>query len=352
MQGNDTSDNKIKRLYFNKLSLVLGWVCVGVGVVFAVALDSSYRRIGDTTLLGETLTIWPPLVWLPPLIAVFSLGVFTRTWRAFHYAAASILLVCLNEDMEGLFAAKPSMERKVGKRIATWNIAGRTDWPQLLEELEPWKPDIVFLQETPDGNATLTTESLSGFWKGFDWVDQGDCGILSRYPLTHLPSTKIGPWDKPALAATVIPEIGSTTRSVLLCNVRMMLPAAATSPDRWFDDPAYMRSAHEARVLQYKNLADLLSSTTSLLENDNVILGGDFNVRGGSKSLTPLIEGGLRDVWPESGGGWGATVLADFPMARIDQLWVSREWLPIQSRTVVLEVSDHRMVILDMLPKQ
>lgn len=351
MQGNKTSDNRHTKPFLNKLILALGWVFVVAGVVFAVALNSSYRRIGDTTLLGETLTIWPPLVWLPPLMAVFSLGVFTRSWRAFQLAAASILLVCSNEDMEGLFTAKPSMERKVGTRIATWNIAGRTDWPQLLDELKPWKPDIVFLQETPDGNALLTTESVSGFWKGFDWVDQGDCGILSRYPLTHLPSTKIGPWDKPALAATVIPEVGSTTRSVLLCNVRMMLPAAATSPDRWFADPAYMRTAHEARVLQYKKLAELLATTTLQLEIDDVVLGGDFNVRGGSKSLAPLIEGDLRDVWPESGGGWGATVLADFPMARIDQLWVSAQWLPMQSRTVVGEASDHRMVILDLLPK-
>ncbi len=342
-----------KKTIADNLSNFFRWIGrVAAGAVFVIALFLIYvyASIGDLTVFGETITIRPPLVWMAPLMTLFVFIIFSRSWRVVAVAGSSIVALMLwTEDWDSLKTAKPTMERKVGTRIVTWNIAGRTDWPQLLEELKPWKPDIVFLQETPDGNASLTTESLSGFWKGFDWMDQGDCGILSRYPLTHLSSPKIGPWDKPAMATAVIPKIDLTTRTVLLCNVRLMLPAAATSPDRWFDDPVYMQNAHETRIQQYKNLAELLSTTSLTLETEAVLLGGDFNCRGGSKSLIPLETAGLRDVWPVSGGGWGATVLADFPMARIDHIWVSNKWLPMHSRTAVGSVSDHRMVISDLV---
>jgi len=236
------------------------------------------------------------------------------------------------------------LDKKQGVRLITWNVAGRTDVTQMLAELSELQPDILFFQESPGSNDLLSSASLSGYWEGYQWLDGGDCGILSRYQLRPLMSESIGPWDKPAMASAAVPTADGSTQTLLLCNVRLMLPLLTTDAVGWFTDGTKRTSAHKERVSQYLKIAKLIQNSDRY---DGVILGGDFNVRGGSASLRPLRQSGLKDVWKRAGRGWSGTVLADFPMARIDQVWMNDGIVTYLAQTNQGRVSDHRMVVVD-----
>lgn len=79
-----------------------------------------------------------------------------------------------------------------------------------------------------------------------------------------------------------------------------------------------------------------------------MVLAGDFNTPARSRSLAP-IRAMLDDVWLVSGRGWGATMTADFPVARIDQVWVEPARLrPLAAWVHHATGSDHRMVVADV----
>jgi vancomycin resistance protein VanJ len=79
-----------------------------------------------------------------------------------------------------------------------------------------------------------------------------------------------------------------------------------------------------------------------------LIVGGDFNAPAGDRIYRALPPR-LRSTFRDGGKGWGNTVLNDFPIARIDQIWASDHF---RTATVVARKtvnSDHRMVICDLL---
>jgi endonuclease/exonuclease/phosphatase (EEP) superfamily protein YafD len=255
-----------------------------------------------------------------------------------------MLLLFLEDDVRSLLYWSQTWHRKTGLRVVTWNIAGQSDWNSVLGSMEPWKPDIVFLQETPDGDSSITTGTLSGYWKGYYWWDQGDCGILCRYPITSLPSGKVGPWDKPALALADVSRIeGLSTKTIMLSSVRLMMPVNAIYPGVV---PGV--KDHEIRMAQYTALATLLMEQQQKHGADAIIVGGDFNVRGNSDSLRPLWNAGLSDVWNTSGRGWGGTILSDFPVARIDHIYTNGLKGSTQSAAVAGKGSDHRLVVSEI----
>ncbi len=325
-------------------SKAVGWAFAWAGAATCLLLCGLYIFQGDTTPLGEAFTTAPPIAWLAPLALFLIPILLARSWRAFTIFGFCLLMLVALDDWQSLFRRIPAMERKFGTRVVTWNTAGNSDWQSVLADLEGLRADIVFLQETPDGNASLTTESLTGYWHGFSWWDQGDCGILSRYPLAPFQSERIGPWDKPALATVEIPSLGDTTSTtVLVSSVRLMMPVNVTQPGK-----IPVIKDHESRIKQYSALATLLKTSKHTTGAGAIIIGGDFNVRGKSASLSTLNDAGLEDAWNDAGGGWGGTILTDFPVARIDQIWTSTELRPLIARTAEGRGSDHRLVVCDL----
>lgn len=198
--------------------------------------------------------------------------------------------------------------------------------------------DICLFQETPDGGGSIQPDDLTGEWAAAFWLDVGDCGILSKHPLRELPSRQVGPWSAPQVVEVDLPG----DQIMVLINVRLMLPSLVLNP--WTRDGfELLATANHERTKQFQNLAKLVRelevSTTAPL-----VLGGDFNTRGGSKLLSPLKSAGLRDLWQGSGRGWGRTMTRDFPVARIDQLWGSRGVQAVELWSECGPISDHRLV--------
>ncbi|MGK0187875.1 MAG: endonuclease/exonuclease/phosphatase (EEP) superfamily protein YafD, partial [Verrucomicrobiales bacterium] len=79
--------------------------------------------------------------------------------------------------------------------------------------------------------------------------------------------------------------------------------------------------------------------------------GGDFNSPAGDRVYFSL-RGNFTDSFYAVGTGWGNTVMNRYPVHRIDQIWASSDALvPVRSRAVPTEHSDHRMVVSDYVWK-
>jgi endonuclease/exonuclease/phosphatase (EEP) superfamily protein YafD len=309
-------------------------------------LTLAYRVLGDTTLLGECLTVWPPALWCAVLAPRLAL-VAWRGRRRETAAAAGVMAAFLAATTEwrsllprprSPLRERFDRARRSGDpralRVVSWNVAGRLP----LDDLAPLEPDLVLVQEAPLGDV-----SLEGAWSRYRWATSFDPAALSRHPVRVLPSRRVGPWQEPQLVALEPPG----APPLLVANVRLVLPSfvIAVAAGEW---PWRLAGAHAERLAQYRLLAELIAETTRREGLRHALLCGDFNTPGGALSLRPLAAAGLRDVWPQAGRGWGATMTAELPVSRIDQCWTSASLAPA-SASVRSGRSDHRMLVLDLL---
>lgn len=306
-----------------------------------LVLFVAYAWPGDATPLGEWLTIWPPMLWTFALVPLTLFLATRRMWRlAVGTLAATLLFVLAHEEWRSLlrFGATPLAD----VRLLTWNVAGHDmNDPKFLAILERHRPDIVFVQESPGGAKSFAAGEVGGYFDGFAWLDAGDCGVLSRWPLRPLPARSVGPWSDPQMFACEV-EPG---REVLLVNVRLMLPSLVLVP--LGRDGEALRGDNRLRVAQFPALAALIRETLDREGIEDAILAGDFNTGSWARSLAPL-RAELRDAWDEGGRGWGRTMTAQFPVARIDQCWISEGLECVAARAHREAVSDHRAVLYEL----
>ena len=336
--GESSQGNKWPRL--QKVQQIAGWVFFGLGCFLTLFLLILFLFVSDRTWWGEYFTIWPPLLWLFVLMPLLVLSFDRRHWKRTVGLAGGILVFFLltTEWTSVVFpGGEPGQPGTI--RLVTWNISGNR---RVLDELEALEPDICFLQETPDGQASFSDESLTGYWEGFAWYDAGDCGMLSRFPMEPVPMDYVGPWTPPQAATTVLP----TSRTVLLVNVRLMLPSLVLNP---LSQEGRRRLAEDNRVRreQFVEIARAIRAKADETGAEEIILAGDFNTPARMASVAPL-EDFLRDAWLEAGRGRGATITASFPVARIDQVWVSEGIDPTAAWVEDTQASDHRILMTEI----
>lgn len=78
------------------------------------------------------------------------------------------------------------------------------------------------------------------------------------------------------------------------------------------------------------------------------IVGGGFGTPPGDDVFRPLQTNGMVDTYAASGIGWGNTYPAEFPVLRLDQIWSSKNLLPVRSETIPNPDSRHRIVVSDV----
>ena len=102
------------------------------------------------------------------------------------------------------------------------------------------------------------------------------------------------------------------------CIVSLRLLTSNPRVDLWKAD------CWKAQVYNRQRQIQQLTEIVGLLPDDvALIVGGDFNVpqRDG---IFDQMNDRLEDSFVSGGRGWCNTVLVDFPMLRIDQVWTSR----------------------------
>ena len=324
-------------------------------IIFVVAasltvwLGVLYLFVGDSNPLGEYFTIWPPFLWLfvlLPLAAVtFERSRFKRNTVLLALVILFLLLCCEWRSLV-VFRSRSYSKRDYPSflRVVSWNVSGCDAGEKaILDELERLQPDVCFLQESPNTPTFQQEAKRHAYWKDAFYVDDGDCAVLSLSPIHRESSASIGPWSAPQILLADL----SSSKSMMLVNVRLMLPSLILCP---FSEEKMTQFVSDsmARNQQFRDLADLIESKKSKIPVFNVILAGDFNTPGGIQSLKPLRRI-LKDVWPVCGEGWGATITSSFPVSRIDQCWVSSGIRPLSAKVKSTRLSDHRILVVELL---
>ncbi len=121
--------------------------------------------------------------------------------------------------------------------------------------------------------------------------------------------------------------------------------AGIGAPDLWAPD--CWREQTENRRKRRKQLEAILAPLAGSSRKAPLILGGDFNAPPGDaifRLLSPLA----RDAFVEAGRGWGNTIVNQFPVLRIDQIWIDGRLQATDAYAVATQHSDHRAVVCDL----
>ena len=227
----------------------------------------------------------------------------------------------------------PIRERKPPEalRLVSFNCGGGQ--PAALLELEGLDADIVFLQEPPprrDVDAFL----LKTFGAGGELVYDLDTAILARGTLTNARQGDVRLFYSHAIARLPAGE------EIHLVSLR--LPTGNARIDLW--NPACWDIHRRHRRSQLDQIRQIAAECP---EARSLIVAGDFNAPQGDK-LFSRLPAALRDAFSVSGRGIGNTILNEIPVLRIDQIWVSRGFAPLQSFALRSHASDHRLVVADV----
>ncbi len=112
------------------------------------------------------------------------------------------------------------------------------------------------------------------------------------------------------------------------------------SPRRWLSYLRQYRDAYLVRAREMEQVRAMLAQETLPL-----IVSGDFNSTPHNWVYHGLADG-LVDAFRVAGRGWGATYHADFPVARIDHVLVSRAWKVVQAHVSKAPYSDHLPLVV------
>jgi hypothetical protein len=293
------------------------------------------------------VTLFPAWFWLFPGLLLLAVG-YHRAHRRWFTAVLCLwifYLTLLAEEPKSLIRSlgpvssdwEAARQRGEGIRVVSLNCAGGS--PEAAMQIAPYNPDIVLLQESPSREETERVgRRLFGEQAAVLWGP--DASILARGSLQPRPLPR-ALQSYCAQARLRLPN-GFQTEVFSLRLQPAPLRTDLWNPDCW---RAMMRDRRQRR-LQLQAVVHRLAATPTPVP---VILGGDFNAPQGDaifQSLRPR----LRDAFAEAGRGWGNTITADYPVLRIDQVWVSERLRPVRVVARRLQSSDHRLVICDLLP--
>ncbi|MCB1232565.1 MAG: endonuclease/exonuclease/phosphatase family protein [Verrucomicrobiae bacterium] len=205
--------------------------------------------------------------------------------------------------------------------------------------LKKLAPDIVMLQEAPDRAILIDlTSELFGLEGTFIRSEQ--CAILARGRL----SNSVTEESTGSLVAVLERSDGE---EISLVNVH--LPRATPCFKVWSGD--CREELTEQRKVNRRTLRDLLERLPNPPERNKsaemLIVGGSFGAPPSDDIYRLLRKIDLDDSFRRAGYGWGNTYPSSIPLLRVDQIWASEEFVPVQSETLAADASDHRFVVTD-----
>jgi endonuclease/exonuclease/phosphatase family metal-dependent hydrolase len=227
-------------------------------------------------------------------------------------------------------------ERGRGIRVVSLNCnVGQT---RCVDEAAAWNPDIVLIQESP-GNEGL--EHLSRVLFGADgaFLNGGDVSILARGQIQPKYSNRGSHFVHAEL------ELPTGVRTNVI-SVRLAPPVFRL--DFW--TRRFWIEHRDKRIQHRKQILEIMQHIQGTPKSQLLIVGGDFNSPPYDDALAPLQQR-LFDTFQQAGHGWGATGTNDYPLFRVDQIWVSQGFQADSVRAQKTLHSDHRMVVCDLMVK-
>jgi endonuclease/exonuclease/phosphatase family metal-dependent hydrolase len=267
------------------------------------------------------------------LITVFLVLLFGCTSSAKQEAAS------FEQHIDEEKVPSPAKPKPFGSlRIVSYNIKKGNPVEPIAEELRAQNPDIILLQEIDDktsrsGDIDQTKElaralSMNSFYSPSYEELGGTTGqaILSRFPL----------WDGQVVSMPQSRNIAAAaTTEFNGVPIRLFsIHLSSTVRAGW----TFAKEASSERTREATRIGALVKETSSL-----VVVGGDFNTEPDSKPYN-IISNLLTEVSTRE-----ATLPAPFPVFSYDHVMASPSLKSSQAFVGPAGVSDHRMVIVDLV---
>lgn len=274
------------------------------------------------------ITIWPFWVWLVPGALPLAIKFNKERARARLSVLGLWLVIWAVLAEEPLSLARAVVPpRAYDLRVVSLNCASSVE--AAMETLD-MEPDIVLLQES------MGTDSIEKVRKalGENWtmVVGIDASILARGRLVVVDVKRSINFTAARLDGT------------LIVSLRLAPPVFRLdywNPECWSHYAANKR----ARRVELRRLAEFVAREA---DGAPLILGGDFNTPP-DHTITEAISGIANDAYARAGRGWGPTAINNYPMVRIDQIWASDKYEPVNSFSKKTLHSDHRMALADFV---
>ena len=291
------------------------------------------------------LTILPVWCWLVPgLFLTWPAWMRSRRRRGAMLVSAGWLALVgvLADEPAGLVRQAvrddppPSTDRRAGElRVVTLNCGD--GGLRAAREVAAYDPDIVLLQESP------SREQLSALTREL-FGDAGieiygvDASLVVRGMLVEdEASSEVG--EDYAAACIELPG----GRQLVVVSLR--LPPADIRWDLWSSES--WQSQKRIRQAQRERLSHIVHVAQRWGTTMPTIVGGDFNVPAGD-AIERRLKPHWRDAFVVAGHGWGNTMLNDWPLQRIDRIWVDQRFIVRWASAKRTEQSDHRLVVADL----
>jgi endonuclease/exonuclease/phosphatase (EEP) superfamily protein YafD len=149
---------------------------------------------------------------------------------------------------------------------------------------------------------------------------------------------RLQPLQVPKRASNFVAAIVTLPNREPFSVVSLRLQPPVFSLEYW--NPACWREYANNRSSRRQELAEVADWINRQAGSMSVIVGGDYNSPP-DKRLFSLLGSDMRDATFDS----GYTAVNEFPLARIDQIWV-KGFTPKGSRAVLSHNSDHQKVFL------
>ena len=289
------------------------------------------------------VTVYPPWCWLVVgwLLALPAMmrgiprtaTICCALWLVFG-------LIFYDSPISLLRTFRTASDSKRTLRVVTLNCKSKAT---AAKEVVYFEPDIVLMQESPGPQQVKElAEELFGEDGSVLWSP--DTSIVARGELS--PKNAKNSRSSPFVSASLqLPGSEKTLQVICLrlrpCPVRFDL----WSPRCW---SVYNENRRERRE-QMKRVAKEVEAFAGRA----TICGGDFNAPPGD-AVFRLLKPRMADTFPAAGRGWGRTFINEFPVIRIDQVWISKHFEVVNVFAKSTEHSDHRMVVCDLIlsPKE
>lgn len=344
MISDDNSSQSGKSESRRKHKKVVRWLSVlllAISGFLCVTLFPAYSFQPD---FFAALTFWPAWIWALPGIALClaAVGASKRTRLCVTFVWI-FFLVLVAEEAVGLLRScvypgkdgRTSCREGICFRVVSLNCEGGNY--DAAEGLLQYAPDVVLLQESPpiEGLRILAKRLFAN--EG-EFVLDGDTAVLAR---GRVIKTEVSHEHRLLMTgARVVLPSGLQVEAI---SVHLPPPATAInllSPDCW-------REHREDRQQRLERIAAIDKHLLTISQDVPIVIGGDFNAKPWA-GATRILSRRLYDTFTKGGFGWPGTGPAHFPLWRVDQIWVSRDFKTISVRSKDCANSDHRVVICDL----
>lgn len=230
---------------------------------------------------------------------------------------------------------RPPMSTKLGDLWVVTLNCGSVGL-HAAREVADLQPDVILLQESPSREQLEALAEMIYGEAGVAVYGVEASLVAHGELVAGEATTQVGDYFCTALLRL------ADGRQLGVVSLRLRtpeIPLRFWSIDTWRAQTAVRREQRE----QLQGAIE----TTAPLGDVLTILAGDFNAPAGD-AIYRVLRPRWRDAFAEAGYGWGNTVLNDWPVQRIDQVWISSQLVPIQVRAVQSRASDHRLVVADL----